>query len=243
MTQALAKLAYQEVWQQQLGPLRTVAVNPDGTTVAVITRDGWLVVFDARGQERFRVAVGVDARSVAVSAAGEALVVIESGFASLLNSDGRLQWKKRVVPAAFGMISPAGNAIALVTRDPTVVMVDRFGRVLWTYRNLNKIPTAMAVAENGQTVALSCRNDLGEGVDSVNHDGQPYSPFMGLDPVIDLSISAAGDIVVALDREQCVFCYNCVKCFGLWKGKRNAPFSSVSYADRTRQTLVAAGTG
>ncbi len=232
------RAGYQELWQKQLGMIRMMQATSERKALAALTVSGHVVLLDHAGQEVWRTFVGAAMRTISLADTLDVLAVDDSGNSLLIDARGQIQWKKRPTAAVYGLISADGQYIVLVTREPTVVLADRHGRVRWTYRNLLKVPAALDISASGQTVAFACRNELGEGLQAVAMDGRPYDAFMGLDPIQDIAVSADGQVTVALDRGQCIFCINCVRSIGIWKGKLNADFSGVSYADQTKQTLL-----
>ncbi|MFZ2958852.1 MAG: hypothetical protein WA705_18330 [Candidatus Ozemobacteraceae bacterium] len=239
----LAKMSFTELWQQEVGPLRMMQATASGTAMALLSQKGFLVLLDLHGKQLATVEIGRDARTISLSEELETLVVSESGFSHLYDGEGKQLFKKRIVQALYGLISPSGQQFVFVTRDPTVVLTDRVGRAKWTYRNLLKIPTALDVSAEGQTVAFACQDERGEGLAAIGADGTPFDAFMGLDPLQDLVVSKAGDIVVALDKGRGIYCLNCVQSFGIWKGQLGSAFNGVSFADETKQTLLYAKDG
>ncbi|HNW33487.1 MAG TPA: PQQ-binding-like beta-propeller repeat protein [Candidatus Ozemobacteraceae bacterium] len=232
------RAGYQELWQKQLGALRMMQATNDRKALVALTVSGQLILLDHTGQELWRIAVGTGVRTISLADTLDVLAVDDGGNSLLIDSKGQVHWKKRPAVALYGLLSADGQSVVLVTREPTVVMADRQGRVRWTYRNLLKVPTALDVSAHGETVAFACRDERGEGLQAVAADGQPYDAFMGLDPIQDLAVSADGQIMVALDRGRGIFCINCVKSFGVWRGMLNSEFSGVSYADETKYTLL-----
>ncbi|MFZ2959232.1 MAG: hypothetical protein WA705_20285 [Candidatus Ozemobacteraceae bacterium] len=239
----LAKMSFTELWQQEVGPLRMMQATAAGTALALLSSKGSLLLFDHHGKKLTTVEIGPEARTISLSEELETLVVTESGFSHLYDGEGKQLFKKRIVPALFGLISPNGRQFVFVTREPTVVLTDRVGRAKWTYRNLLKIPGALDVSADGQTVAFACQDERGEGLAAIAFDGTPFDAFMGLDPLQDLVVNKAGDIVVALDKGRGIYCINCVQSFGVWKGQLSSAFNGVSYADETKQTLLFAKDG
>ena len=238
MQNTAGRAGYQELWQKQVGALRMMQATSDRRALAVLTVSGQLILLDHTGQELWRVAAGPGVRTISLADTLDVLAVDEGGNSLLIDSKGQIHWKKRPAAALYGLLSADGQSIVLVTREPTVVMADRQGRIRWTYRNLLKVPTALDVSAQGKTVAFACRDERGEGLQAVAADGQPYDAFMGLDPIQDLAVSADGQIAVVLDRGRGIFCFNCVKSFGVWRGMLNSEFSGVSYADETKYTLL-----
>jgi len=232
------RAGYQELWQKQLGMIRMMQATSERKALAALTVSGHVVMLDHAGQEMWRTFVGAAMRTISLADTLDVLAVDDSGNSLLIDARGQIQWKKRPAPAVYGLISSDGHYIVLVTREPTVVLADRQGRIRWTYRNLLKVPAALDISASGLTVAFACRDERGEGLQAVAIDGRHYDAFMGLDPIQDLAVSADGQVTVALDRGKGIFCINCVKSFGIWKGKLNADFSGVSYADQTKQTLL-----
>lgn len=238
MLNTAGRAGYQELWQKQLGLIRMMQATSERKAMVALTVSGHVVMLDHAGQELWRTFVGAAMRTISLADTLDVLAVDDSGNSLLIDARGQIQWKKRPAAAVYGLISADGQYVVLVTREPTVVLADRHGRVRWTYRNLLKVPAALDISASGQTVAFACRDERGEGLQAVAMDGRPYDAFMGLDPIQDLAVSADGQVTVALDRGQGIFCINCVKSFGIWKGKLNADFSGVSYADQTKQTLL-----
>ncbi|HOY67984.1 MAG TPA: PQQ-binding-like beta-propeller repeat protein [Candidatus Ozemobacteraceae bacterium] len=238
MQSAAGRAGYQELWQKQLGPLRMMQATSGRKAIAVLTAAGQVILLDHTGQELWKIPAGAGVRTISLADTLDVLAVDDAGNALLIDARGQVQWKKRPAPALYGLISPDGQSVVLVTREPTVVMADRQGRVRWTYRNLLKVPAALDVSASGRTVAFACLDERGEGLQAVGPEGQPYDAFMGLDPLQDLAVSADGQITVALDRGRGIFCINCVKSFGVWRGKLNADFSGVSWADEVKNTLI-----
>lgn len=238
MLNTAGRAGYQELWQKQLGSIRMMQATSERKALAVLTVSGHIALLDHAGQELWRITVGPAVRTISLADTLDILAVDDAGNSLLIDSKGQVQWKKRPAPAVYGLISADGQSVVLVTREPTVVMADRHGRVRWVYRNLLKVPAALDVSASGLTVAFACRDERGEGLQAVAPDGRPYDAFMGLDPIQDLAVSADGQVTVALDRGQGIFCINCVRSFGIWRGKLNSDFSGVSYADDTKQTLL-----
>ncbi|HEY9071040.1 MAG TPA: PQQ-binding-like beta-propeller repeat protein [Candidatus Ozemobacteraceae bacterium] len=238
MQSAAGRAGYQELWQKQLGPLRMMQATSGRKAIAVLTAAGQIVLLDHTGQELWKMAVGGGIRTISLADTLDVLAVDEAGNTLLIDAKGQIQWKKRPAPALYGLISADGQSVVLVTREPTVVLTDRQGRVRWTYRNLLKVPAALDISAAGRTVAFACLDERGEGLQAVGPEGHPYDAFMGLDPLQDLAVSADGQITVALDRGRGIFCINCVKSFGIWRGKLSTDFSGVSWADETKYTLL-----
>ncbi len=237
------KLTYQDLWQQELGPLAMMHAPLSGKGVAVLNRQGKITLLDDRGQTMFSRDHQNGFRTISVSGNLEILAVGDMGFAFLISPNGDLVWKKRPVQALYGLISGSGRFLALVSREPTVVLADRNGAVKWVYRNLQATPGALDVSHDGQTVAFACRDDRGEGLAAVGFNGKPYDAFMGIDPLQDLSLHPSGDSLVAVDKGKGIYCLNCIKSFGIWKGALNQTFHGVSYAGEAQMTLLYAKDG
>ncbi len=240
---APAKLAFHEAWRAQPGPLKLAAATGTRQGGVVLGADGVLTWIDHRGQTLWRAEVGGVFRSVSAAETQEVLAVQDSGSAILLDATGQVQWKKRVFPAMSGIISGSGQHFAFLTRDPTVILADRASRPRWTYRNLLKLPAALAMTHDGELVAFACQDERGEGLATVGRTGKPAASFMGLDPVIDVAITADGEHLFALDRGGGVFGFHVPTSAGVWRAK--LPFEAVglSHAAETRQTLVYSRTG
>ncbi|HNV69128.1 MAG TPA: PQQ-binding-like beta-propeller repeat protein, partial [Candidatus Ozemobacteraceae bacterium] len=198
---------------------------------------------DERGQTLFARDHQSGFRTISVSGSLEILAVGDQGFAYLISPNGDLVWKKRPAQALFGLISGSGRFLALVSREPTVVLADRNGAVKWVYRNLLATPGALDIAHDGQTVVFACRDERGEGLAAVGFNGKPYDAFMGIDPLQDLSLHPSGDSLVAVDKGKGIYCLNCIKSFGIWKGALNQTFHGVSFAGDVQTTLLYAKDG
>ncbi|MBF0502590.1 MAG: hypothetical protein HQM09_20805 [Candidatus Riflebacteria bacterium] len=240
---SIPKIGFEEVWQIDVGSIRMMQATASGTAITILSTTGTLFLIDHHGKTLATTEIGSDARTISMSENMETLVVTENGFTHLYDGEGKLLFKKRIVAAMNGLISPSGKQLVFVTRDPTVVLTDRVGRVKWTYRNLLRIPTAIDVSGEGQCVVFGCRDDCGDGIAAVGIDGTHFDAFMGLDSPRELAVNSAGDIVVALDKAHGIYCFNCVKSFGIWKGQLSSDFNGVSYADDTGETLVYAKEG
>ena len=237
------KIAYQDLWQQEVGPLTMMHAPLSGKGMAVLNRQGKLTLFDNRGQQLFSRDHQSGFRTISVSGSLETLAVGDQGFSFLISPNGDLVWKKRPVQALFGLICGSGRFLTLVSREPTVVLCDRNGAVKWVYRNLQAIPGALDISYEGQTVAFACRDDRGEGLAAIGFSGRPYDAFMGIDPLQDLSLQSDGQALVAVDKGKSIFCLNCAQSFGIWKGALNQSFHGVSYSGESQMTLLYAKDG
>ncbi len=243
MTEPAGKPVFQEIWQYQGKPLRMMQADPAHKGVVCFSVDGNLTFLDAKGKEVWKNQIGTDIRSISLAETLEILAVNEAGHIILINPQGETIWKKRLFHALFGVISANGLFMTFVTRDPTVVLLDRNCRPKWTYRNLLKVPATLGISAEGNTVSFACQDDRGEGLASVGINGKPYDAFMGVDPVIALSLNSAGDVVVLLDKGKGIYCINCVKACGIWKGTLSSHFDGVSLADQSRHVLLFSKTG
>lgn len=235
---APAKLAFHEAWRTQTGPLKLAAATGTRQGGVVVGADGALTWIDHRGQALWRAEMGGVFRSVSASETQEVLAVLDGGSAMLLDATGQVQWKKRVFPAMSGIISGSGQHFAFLTRDPTVILADRASRPRWTYRNLLKLPAALAITHDGELVAFACQDERGEGLAIVARSGQPAASFLGLDPVIDVAITADGEHVFAIDRAGGVFGFHVPTSAGVWRARVPFEAAGLSHAAETRQTLV-----
>lgn len=232
------KLDFTTIWDQDLGPLKMMQATSTVDCLTLLGVDGRLHLIDGEGKACCTSDLGKDIRTISLADTRETLAVTDAGFAVLVDPEGRTLFKKRIVPALYGMISASGQWLAFVTRDPLVTLTDRTGRARWSYRKLEKVPPALDLSHDGETTAFSCLDDRGEGLAAIARDGTPYDSFMGLDPLQDLTISGNGQVVVALDRGRGILCINCVNGFGVWKGQLNNAFNGLTYADQIGQTLL-----
>ncbi|NLI77731.1 MAG: PQQ-binding-like beta-propeller repeat protein [Candidatus Riflebacteria bacterium] len=237
------KVRFQEVWRTTVGPLKLAAATGGRTGGVVLGADGSLSWVDHRGKILWRTPLGGTNRSVSVAETQEVLVIQDGGTAMLLDPMGQMLWKKRAFPTLGGMVSGSGQQFAAVTRDPTVILADRASRPKWTYRNLVKPPAALALTPDGECVAFSAQDERGEGIAVVGKDGKPVATFMGLDPVIDLAMTADGTHLYALDRTGGVFCLEVAAGAAAWRARAAAVYTGLSHADETGQTLLFARTG
>jgi len=233
-----AKIAFQDAWQQDIKGVKMMQATTNRSGIALLGRDGFLTLLDHNGKELWKTNVGADVKSISLADTMETFAINESGQSIFVGIRGEIIWKKKVVPALLGIISASGQYVALVTKEPTVILADKFSRPKWVYRNLLKIPTTIGISGNGETVALSCVDERGEGIGAIANNGKPYDAFLGLDPIQDIVVNETGDVVVALDKARCIYCINCVKSFGIWKGKLNSDFIGLSYAEVSKQTLL-----
>lgn len=232
------KIAFQEAWQRDFPGTLSFAVSRNGGAIAILQSDGQISLLDLHGKELFRKSFGTDLRTLSVAESLDLLAVTDTGHSLLIGPMGDLIWKKRLFPALFGVIAASGQCFAFVTREPTVVMTDRLCRVKWTHRNLQNVPHALDISSEGQTTAFHCVDQNGNGVAAIGYDSKAFDSFMGLDPVLDLALNASGNQVIALDKGRGIFCYNCVRSQGRWKGQLNAPFEGLSFAGDINQTLL-----
>ncbi len=237
------KVRFHEVWRTAVGPLKLAAGTGGRTGGVVLGADGTLGWVDHRGKILWRSALGGTCRSVSAAETQEVLVVQDGGTAVLVDPMGQMLWKKRAFPTLAGMLSGSGQQFAAVTRDPTVILADRASRPKWTYRNLVKPPAALALTPDGDRVSFSAQDERGEGIAVVGKDGKPVATFMGLDPVIDLAMTADGRHLYALDRTGGVFCLEIVTGAAAWRARAAAVYTGLSHADETGQTLLFARTG
>lgn len=232
------KLEYKKVWQTMLADVSLFDCTNDNRAVAVYCKNGDLHLIDNRGKEFWKTNIGEHIASISLSDTLEVLAVNNQKKTLLIDMEGRLLWEKRPFAALAGQISSSGRAMTFITPDPAVIATDRNLKIKWAYRNLLQVPADISISENGETVAFPGKDDRGDGIIGIPLSGEPYDAFMGLDPVKSIEVTRNGEVVLAIDKTGSIFCINIAKSHGIWKGKLDAAFIGVSYADDTGESIV-----
>lgn len=233
-----SSINYQKTWQISVHSLLLVDFTNDRKGIATFTRDKKLCLFDHAGRELWSKQINHDLKSISISDTLEILAIDTEMYMSLYGSDGTCLWRKRPFPVVQGVISASGQNFAFVTNEPSVVGTSKTLRVNWVYRNLLSKPMAFNISSEGDTTAFGCENDLGKGLAASDMHGKNYNPFMGVETVTSIDISKNGEIVLAIDKESSIFCFNIVKSFGIWKGQLSKGFLNVCYANKTSESIA-----
>lgn len=230
--------SYHKAWQIQVPGLRLVEFTSDHNSFVVYDKDSELRLFNHNGQELWHRQTGYDLVSISLSDTLEVLAVDSDKHSVLFGQEGATLWRKRPFPAVMGRVSASGEVFSFVTTDPAIIGADKSLRVKWVYRNLMKRPTDLAISGGGECVAFPCADDRGEGLGAVNQSGKPLDAFMGLDRVVSISLSADGNVVLALSARGHIFCMNLQRGSGIWKGAFGSDLIGVSYASKSGESLA-----
>ncbi|MBI3039178.1 hypothetical protein HYY75_09050 [bacterium] len=132
------KVTFLESWRKKVQPIQAMDAVDSEYPIAILEVNGSLSLLDSQGKSLFSVPTDGKARFLSLSQTCNSLLVLDDGSVALHGPRGESVWKKRGLNSAKGVASLSGNFFALITHDPTVILMDQSFRSKWTYRNLLK---------------------------------------------------------------------------------------------------------
>ena len=197
------------VWRQDLpSACAILGIPADGKRIAVADRFGRVYFYDADGSLRATAdtrgkskdAATSEIRAVDLSAKGEYVGVASTRGLFYYSGTGRKAWAHEgmLEGSTTVAVSGTGNEIAAGS-DAGVRLLDRAGKVLWTYRCPRPV-TALAISEDGSRVAFGMQDNT---LTCFDREGEEVWTFTTDEWVRDIAFTKDGSrvLVGSLDRQ------------------------------------------
>ena len=202
------------VWRQDLpSACAILGISADGKRIAVADRFGRMYFYDGDGSLRATAdtrgkpddAVVSEIRAVDLSAKGEYVGVASTRGLFYCSGTGRKVWAHEgmLESSTAVAVSGTGNEIAAGS-DASVRLLDRAGKVLWTYRCPRPV-TALAISEDGSRVFFGMQDNT---LTCLDREGEEVWTFAAGGWIRDIALSKDGSRVLAGSMDQQAYLFD-----------------------------------
>jgi len=181
-----------------------VAMSGIGTTIAAISRDNSLIMFNAKGDatNKYDISLSGTPKRLFMDTNGT-LVVFDAGLnvIAVNVSDGSEIWRRKTSSEVTVLaITPAGEAIVAGTTNGTIDLYDANGNLSWTYYSNSGTGSGQAIKDVAVTRdgSMSISGSVDGKIILLDAAGNPLGIYNTKnDRILRVAIAADGSLAVA----------------------------------------------